>query len=95
MSVRILRTDLSVSPVNHKFGMLVSRNASRDRDGLSLRCGASGCSLVSGTFDLPAAAGVASDMLILAHKSTSDQTRGKLSRLSRVVPLGVERTYFS
>lgn len=72
VTVRILRTDLSVNPVNHKFGMLISRNASRDCDGLSLCCGASGRSLVPGAFDLPTAVCAASDVLILTHDSTSN-----------------------
>ena len=64
MTVGVTGADLTVLAVDETLGMLIPGNLPCDGSGLLLGAGASGCSGVTGTLDLPATLGVGGNMLI-------------------------------
>ena len=72
MPIRVTGTNLAVLAVDETLGMLIPGNLPCDGSGLLLGAGASGCSGVTGTLDLPATLGMGGNMLISScHYATS------------------------
>ena len=72
MTVGVTGTNLAVLAVDETLGMLIPGNLPCDGSGLLLGSGASGCSGVTGSLDLPATLGVGGNMLISSsHYATS------------------------
>ncbi len=74
LSVRILFSNLTVSPMNHQLGMLVLRNGTRDTNCFSLSRGSYRSPGIACTFYLPATLRMWRHMLVLTHDNTSFQT---------------------
>ena len=71
MTVGIAGTNLAVLAVDETLGMLIPGNLPCDGSGLLLGAGASGCSGVTGSLNLPATLGMRGDVLVLSHSLTS------------------------
>ena len=69
MTVRILISELAIWTMNYQLGTLVSSNFSRYIKSFFLRFCTFGCARVTGTYYLPAALLVWSNMLVLTLDS--------------------------
>ncbi len=73
-SVGILFSNLTVSPMNHQFRMLILGNCTCDTDCFSLSRGSDRSPGIARTFYLPATLRMWGYVLVLTHDNTSLQT---------------------
>ena len=74
LSVGILFSNLTVSPMNHQFRMLILGNCTCNTDCFSLSRGSDRSPGIACTFYLPATLRMWRHMLVLTHDNTSFQT---------------------